>query len=250
MAELPPLEMTDDAFLGGALRILQPKRGFRAGSDAVLLAASLPARPAARVLDAGAGVGVVALAAARRLAEVRFEGLEIEPDLVALAGENARRNGLDHCVTFTEGDLLARAGKGAHDLVVSNPPFHDARESPPAPDPGRARARHGASLAAWIGACLARLADGGELRLILPSARLGEALAALDPAAGRIVVFPLHSRAGRDAKRVIVAARKGARAPLRLAAGLVLHGAGRAYGEAAEAVLRHGGGLDLEADRA
>ncbi len=149
-----------------------------------------------------------------------------------------------------QGDLLAPADAPTYDHVVSNPPFHDSRESPPAPEPRRARARHGGALAGWIAACLAPLRAGGELRLILPAARLAAALAALHPSAGRIVVFPLHPREGRDAKRVILAAAKGARAPLRLAAGLVLHGAGRGYTEAAEAVLRAGGALDLESGEA
>jgi len=247
MTETFDFETTDDGFFGGALRLLQPRLGFRAGSDAVLLSASLAARPGARVLDAGAGTGIVALAAAHRLDTIRVEGLDVDADLVALARENALRNGLADRVGFSTGDLLdPPAADAAFDHVLSNPPFHDPTKAPPAADARRARARHGSDLGGWIAACLTRLRPGGELRLILPAARLGAALAAFGTGTGRTVVFPLRPRAGRDAKRIILCTTKGARAPLRLAAGLTLHDAGRAYTEWAEAVLRHGAVLDLD----
>jgi tRNA1(Val) A37 N6-methylase TrmN6 len=66
----PVLELTEDAFLGGQLRVRQLKSGHRAGHDAVLLAAATPARPGDRVADLGAGVGVAGLAVARRVAGI------------------------------------------------------------------------------------------------------------------------------------------------------------------------------------
>src|SRR5215470_17296912 len=85
---------TADAFLGGALEVLQPVKGYRAGLDGVLLAAAVPARPGERVLDVGAGVGVVGLAVARRLPQVRVTLIEREARLAAMARENIARNGL------------------------------------------------------------------------------------------------------------------------------------------------------------
>ena len=74
--------------------------------------------------------------------------------------------------------------------------------------------------------------------------RLDDLLAALAGRFGGIVVFPLWPKAGRDAKRLIVTARKGVRSPLRLSAGLVLHDEAGGYTKEADAVLR-GAGLDL-----
>lgn len=75
--------------------------------------------------------------------------------------------------------------------------------------------------------------------------RLDALLAAFSERAGGIVVFLLWPSEGADAKRVIVAARKGSAAPTRLARGLVLHTNSGGYTEAAEAVLRHGAAVDI-----
>ena len=81
--------MTNDAFLGDALNVLQPQAGYRAGVDAVLLAATVPDSGRISVLDAGAGVGVVGLVrgAAVRAAQVTL--VEREPELADLAQQNA-----------------------------------------------------------------------------------------------------------------------------------------------------------------
>ena len=60
-------DVTEDAFLGGQLRLRQLKSGHRAGHDAMLLAASTPARSGDRVADFGAGVGAAGLAVAKRV---------------------------------------------------------------------------------------------------------------------------------------------------------------------------------------
>ena len=251
---MPPIDAgqsSDDAFLGGRLRLLQPFGGYRAGSDAVLLAAAVSARPGERLLDAGAGVGAVALALARRLDEVVVDALELQPELVALAAENARRNGLADRVSCHAGDLAAPPAALAgrlYDRVVTNPPYHDRATTRPAPDAGRALARsEGAlSIADWIEHCLRRLKSGGSLTLIQRADRLGEVLSALAPNAGEQVVFPLWPAAGEPARRLIVRARKGSAAPLTLRPGLVLHEADGRYTAAAEAVLRHGRALALD----
>src|SRR5258708_37732871 len=64
----PGLDVTEDAFLGGQLRLRQLKSGHRAGHDAMLLAAATPARPGDRVADFGTGGGAAGLAGARRVA--------------------------------------------------------------------------------------------------------------------------------------------------------------------------------------
>jgi tRNA1(Val) A37 N6-methylase TrmN6 len=133
----------------------------------------------------------------------------------------------------------------AFDQVLANPPFHPAGVSRAA-DPGRDAAhREGeATLADWIDAGLRRLRPGGRLVMIHRTARLGAILAGLEGRAGAVEILPLAGREGRPAKRVLVRARKGRRAPLVLHPPFTLH-EGRAheadresYTAAAQRVLR------------
>jgi FkbM family methyltransferase len=98
---------TDDAFLGGALQMLQPQNSYRAGLDAVLLAAAASILPGAgaRVLDVGAGVGVVGLAVARRVADAHVTLVERDPQLAALACANIARNQLADRASLIEADV-------------------------------------------------------------------------------------------------------------------------------------------------
>src|ERR1700690_1700133 len=80
---------TEDAFLGGKLRLRQPKTGHRAGHDAMLLAAATPACPGDRVVDLGAGVGAAGLAVAKRVAGIELVLVEIDNGLAELARANA-----------------------------------------------------------------------------------------------------------------------------------------------------------------
>src|ERR1700735_4601034 len=92
----PSAEFTEDAFLGGQLRLRQPKSGHRAGHDAMLLAAATSARPGQRVVDFGAGVGAAGLAAAKRTngfnPGIKLVLVEVDAALARLARDNAASN--------------------------------------------------------------------------------------------------------------------------------------------------------------
>ena len=85
-----PADVTEDAVLGGRLRLKQPRRGHRVGHDAILLAAACPARAGERVVDLGAGVGAAGLALALRVDGSEVTLVEVDAGLAALAAENAR----------------------------------------------------------------------------------------------------------------------------------------------------------------
>src|ERR1700753_2289237 len=91
-------EITEDAFLGGQLRLRQPKSGHRAGHDAMLLAAATGASAGNRVVEFGAGTGAAGLALAKRVGGIDLVLVEIDPDLAALARDNARSNSIDASV--------------------------------------------------------------------------------------------------------------------------------------------------------
>ncbi len=244
-------ELREDGFLGGRLRIAQPARGYRAGADAVMLAAACPARPGDSVLELGCGAGVAMLCLGARVPGLRLAGLELQPAYAELARRNAAANAIP--AELHEGDLawMPAALRGqSFDHVIANPPYFTG--GPPAPDAGRGRARHEATpLPLWIEAGLRRLRPGGWLTLIQRADRLAEILAALSPLAGAITILPVAAREGREAGRVIACARKGARAPLRLLSPFVMHAKPSHSGDeedltkAAQAVLREGAALSL-----
>lgn len=239
-------ELTRDGFLDGRIRLLQPRAGYRAATDPVLLAAFVPARPGERVLELGCGAGAAALCLAARVPGLEIHGLEIQPAYADLARRNAAENGLP--LTVHEGDLRAppaalRALSFEH--VLANPPFHEPAATPAA-DLGRdlANREDEAGPGDWVTAGLRRLAPGGRLVLIHRTARLGAILTALEGRAGATEVLPIAAREGRPAERVLVRARKDRAAPLRLWPPLILHEGpahisdGGRYTSRAEALLR------------
>jgi tRNA1(Val) A37 N6-methylase TrmN6 len=246
---------TTDEFLGGRIEIVQPRRGHRAGSDAVFLAAAVPLWEGERVLDAGAGVGVAGLCLLARLPHIEVTAVEIDPELCALAEKNAARNDFGECFTAVNADLtspgkvLSAAGlrRESYDHVIANPPFYAEGDVRSAPDRGRAAAHvmQRESLADWIRFLAAMAASDAQLTLIHRPERLGELLQLLESRFGAVVVFPLFPKRGEPAVRIIVQGKKGSRAGPSLLPGLVLHEEDGRYSDAAEAVLRKGESLRL-----
>ena len=225
------LECTEDAFLGGRLRLRQLKAGHRAGHDAVLLAAATSARAGHRVVDFGAGVGAAGLALAHRVASVDIVLVEIDPTLAGLARSNAAANAIaaDVIVLDVESGAESFAAAGlppdSVDVVLMNPPFNDAARHRASPDAARASA-HVASVgtpASWIHAARRILKSGGVLTLIWRADGIAEVLAALDRGFGSLVILPVHGEAGAPAIRVLVRAVKGGRAPAQILPGLMLN---------------------------
>ena len=244
-----PGEITNDLMLGGRIALLQPRRGYRAGLDAALLAAACDARPGERVLEPGCGAGAALLAAAARRPGALFVGIERDAEALALARRNIAANGLDQQVEAAAADVAGgfrRLGLQRFDAAICNPPFFDDPSRLRAPHPARA----GAHLAddgldAWIGFLLAAVRDGGSLTLIHRADRLGDILALLGRKAGSVRIRPVHPFAEEPAKRVLVRAVRGGKAPLQLAPPLVLHDrSGAKHAPEAEAILRGEAGLD------
>ncbi len=249
-------EITDDGFLDGRLKVLQPAKGYRAGLDAVLLAAAVPARAGERVLEAGAGVGVASLCLASRVSGLEVAGIELQPELVRLAGENISRNGFGDRVSVIEGDIghpvrdLAAMGlePNAWHHVFANPPFHDPAASPAPPNASKAQAHLtlGSDLDDWVRFACVMARPKGTVTFIHRAETLGDLLAAMSGHLGGIEVFPLWPAAGKSASRVIVRGQRGSRAPLALRPGLVLHGRDGRFTDRAEALLRRGEALLLD----
>lgn len=224
-------DITEDAFLGGQLRLKQKRSGHRAGHDAILLAAATEARAGDRVVDLGAGIGTAGLALARRVAGIHLSLVEIDPELAELARSNAVANAIaaEVIVLDVTADAQAFAANGlvpdSIDSVLMNPPFNDPARHRGSPD----QARHVAHVAtdetldAWVHAARRILRSNGVLTLIWRADGIAEVLAALSRGFGSVSILPVHGEARRPAIRVLVRAVKGGRAPTQLLPGLMLN---------------------------
>ncbi len=246
----PAETVTDDIFLGGHLNILQPRTGFRAGLDSVILASCLEARRGERLFEPGMGVGTATLCAAWRLRDARFVGVEIDQDMAALAQENVIRNGLEERITAVEGDVAALPQPllaETFDQVFFNPPYAAPEEGNRARDPARARALagdlDGPDFATWVDLAIRRLKPRGTLSLIHRAEKLDGILGLLWGRVGAVTVVPLWPMAGRSAKRVLVRGRRQIQGGLTLHPGLVLHEADGTPTPELEAIAREGAGL-------
>lgn len=231
------------AFLDGRVTVEQPETGFRSGTDAVMLAAAVPAQTGQSVLELGTGSGAASLCLAHRVAGLSLTGVEIDEDLARLAARNA-----DAKARIMRADIFDLPAELRRDFdhVFANPPFHEGGQQ--SPDAARARALNDdGSLAQWLSTGLQRTVSGGFFTAIIRADRIPEALTALGQKG--INLLPLWPRAGMPAKRAILLARKGSRAPFHLLAGLVLHEADGRYTAAAEAILRDGCALAMEEGR-
>lgn len=251
----PGLELTDDAFLGGRLRLLQPKAAYRAGLDAILLAAAAPvaAGRGERVLDAGAGIGTVGLAVAARIEDARVTLAEIDSQLAQIARENVARNGMEGRVRVVEADIRGKAvdrsalGIEAFEHVLANPPYIVAGRGRTPADPMKAAAFEMAAedLEKWARFLARMTAPRGMLALIHRADALPQLLPALDGRFGSLEVLPVHPQAYLPAKRVLVRGRKGSRGLLRLLPSLVLHDEHNRIRPEIDAILRTGQALDF-----
>lgn len=243
------MAVSEDALLGGRIRIRQPVKGLRAGLDALLLAQAVPIVAGAdlSLLDAGAGSGVVGIAVAATVPGVHVTALDIDPELTALSLENAALNGIAGRFRAVTADLAGRlhdlaalgVGKESFDVVVANPPFRRQGEGRPSPEPRRERAdvMPAGGLELWMRALAGLARPGGRLVLIHRADAVGEILPALAGRFGAIALQPVYPRAGTAATRVLVGGIKGSRAPLRLLPGLVLHAEDGSYLAEAAAIL-------------
>lgn len=241
-----------DAFLRGKLHLWQPRKGYRAATDPVLLAAACPAKPGQSVLDLGCGAGAAALCLGARVPGLVLAGLEVQPAYAALARRNAAENGMTLQVELGDLARMPPALRVGFDHVIANPPYYPAGGTP-SPNAARARALQvDTPLADWVQAAARRLAPGGWLTLICGADGLPDVLGAMGGKLGSAAVLPLQPREGRAALRILLRARKGGKGAFRLLAPLTLHrgaahdGDRESYTPRAESILRDGASLGTE----
>ena len=244
-------ERSVDAFLGGRVTLVQPHKGHRAGLDAALLQALVPSEATGLAVDLGTGVGTVAFCVAARAEGLSVVGIERDPGLVACGIEALARPetaSFAGRIRLIEGDttdpraLRERAGFHAANanFVLMNPPFGPEGRVSESPD-RRRRAAHVAAeglIQSWSASAAAWLKPGGMLGLIHRADALADVLDALSHHFGGIQILPVHPTESAAAIRILVAAKRGSRAPLALLPGLVLHQADGKWTPRVDTILR------------
>ncbi|WP_171100900.1 tRNA1(Val) (adenine(37)-N6)-methyltransferase [Ruegeria sp. HKCCD7255] len=245
------IDLTCNDFLGGRVRLWQPKAGYRAGVDPVLLAASVPASPGQSVLELGCGAGAAILCLSARVPGLQLTGVELQEEYAHLARRNAQENAVD--LDVVQADLTAMPAdlrQKQFDHVIANPPYYKPGAHSTARDTGRSIALgEQTPLALWLEVAAKRLAPKGFLSMIQKADRLPDMLVACTGHLGSVEVLPLAARVGRDAELVILRARKGGRAAFKLHPPVILHQGvrherdGDSYAPELSAVLRNGASL-------
>lgn len=241
-----PDTITSDHLLGGRVAYMQPRDGFRAAIDPVLLAAAVPARAGDRILEGGTGAGAALLCLAARIPDIRGLGIDRNPALLRLARANAMANGRSGLL-FVAGDLAASPIGGEFDHALANPPYH-AADGTRSPAPAHEAAKRSTPnlLFEWVAALSRPLRHRGTLTMILPTRMLEQAFKAMQDSKTPVeCVFPIWPKPGYPARLMLVQGRRFGRSPLVLAPGLLLHSEAGTFQPEADLILRSGGALRL-----
>ena len=137
-------ERIDDLQRNG-YRILQKKKGFCFGMDAVLLSGFARVREGERAVDLGTGTGIIPILLQAKTEGRHFTGLEIQEEMAKMAARSVRLNGLEQQVDIVQGDIREASrlfGKASFDVVTSNPPYMNDSHGLKNPDLPKAIARH------------------------------------------------------------------------------------------------------------
>ena len=233
-------DTTLDDFLGGLIKLKQPKIGYRATSDAVMVAAAVPAKSNESILDVGCASGIVGLCIGARVPDIQITGVEIQPELAELAHQNGELNNQN--LTVVEADISKHV-KDLHGVqfhhVVTNPPFYTetpARQSKQV----ETAYKQAVPLTKWIDFCLRHLRAKGTFTIIHRSESVPEILSILNGRLGGIRLIPIWPKQGVQPKRIIIQGVMNSRKPFEIHTGFVMHHHDDTRTEQAECIMREG----------
>jgi tRNA1(Val) A37 N6-methylase TrmN6 len=238
---------TQDIYvLNKRLKLRHSAAGFKTSMDSVLLAAACPAMAGERLLDMGCGVGGAGLCVLARMAGVHLTGVEIQKDHADLAEYNAAVHDFADQTDFINIDIRQYRAEKAFHHVICNPPYLEAERHLRSPSAEKAMAmghsEETMTVKDWIDTAHFCLKSKGSLTMIHRADHLDKIIQALGKRFGAVEIFPFWPRHGEQASRVIVRAFKDRYSPMKMHAGLALHGdkQDRNYTAQTEKILRDG----------
>jgi len=235
--------------LGTRVRLRQIPHGFKTSMDSVLLAAACPAKPGEHILDLGCGVGSAGLCAIYRVPDSKLTGIDILPDHIALAKDNAALNHKNTRSTFIAEDIrdfepITNGQQLRFDHVICNPPYLESGahiESPKAyKQLAIGEGEDGIDLKDWLDAAHRNLRSGGALTIVNRADAVDKIIRKMGKRFGAIEIIPIWPKLSIDAKRVIIRGIKDRQSPATLHPGIVMHDDGGEYTSEAHRILREG----------
>ncbi len=242
-------EFTKDSFLGGGIRIWQPKKGYRAGIDPILLAASVNVSAGQKVLDLGCGVGTASFAIGYRVKNVELYGIEFQKVFADLADLNSKENGIEfqvECANISK--LSSNITSKNFDHVIANPPYFDRKSSVRGINVSKEKSFGDTRpISEWLKVAAKRAKPKGFVHFIVRSDRLMEIFTNMPNSLGSLVITPVISRKNENAKLTILHAKKNGRAGFIISSPIVLHplksDSREKYVPEVDKVLRNGASL-------
>ena len=240
---------TKDSFLGGGIRIWQPKKGYRAGIDPILLAASVNVSAGQKVLDLGCGVGTASFAIGYRVKNVELYGIEIQKVFADLANLNSKENGIELQIECTNiSNLSPNITSKNFDHVIANPPYFDRKFSVSGMNFSKEKSfGDTCTISEWLKVAAKRAKPKGFVHFIVRSDRLMEIFTNMPNSLGSLVITPIISRKNQNAKLTILHAKKNGRAGFIISSPIILHplksDSRKKYVPKVDKVLRNGASL-------
>lgn len=221
-------ERIDDLQRNG-YRIIQNKKKFCFGMDAVLLSGFAQVKSGERVLDLGTGTGIIPILLEAKYEGKHYTGLEIQEDMAEMAARSVVLNGLEEKISIVEGDIRKAGeifGLSVFDVVTSNPPYMNDSHGLKNPDLPKAIARHEVlcTLEDVVREAARLLRPGGRFYLVHRPHRLIEIITALtshklEPKRIKMV----HPYADREANMVLIEAVRGGGSMVKVEAPVVVY---------------------------
>lgn len=221
-------ERMDDLERSGC-RILQKKKGFCFGMDAVLLSGFAQVREGEKVIDLGTGTGILPILLEAKTPGSHFTGLEIQADMADMASRSVRLNRQEAKVSIVNGDIREASrlfGKASFDVAVSNPPYMNDSHGLKNPDLPKAVARHEVlcTLEDVVREAALLVKPGGRFYMVHRPRRLAEIMVTLkghglEPKRIRFV----HPYREREANMVLLESVRGGKPMLKVEPPLIVH---------------------------
>ena len=220
---------TVNKILRGKISIIQLKKGFRYGFDAVFLAAFVNGhlkklkKKKFSLVDVGSGVGTISLIIAYKNDKINITAIENNDTYLEIANENILRNNFQKKINLIQGDIFNIDNDliNRFDIVVTNPPFYDLQQQKSENELENYATRI-INYESWIENSVKLLKDKGIIFLIIPTRLLEKSLKFLGKKTGSFKIFPIWPNQKKSSKRLILLAKKGGASPTELMSGMRL----------------------------